>query len=490
MNFFARNPIFRYTALPCALALVVAFGMTSTGNVDAKTDRVADLRGLNETFVEVSEDASKAVVFIQAEARIDRQSLRSQPRGGNQEDLLRRFFGPQSGPRTEPRQPSPQQNEIRPIGQGTGFIISDDGYIVTNHHVVGNADRVRVKLTNGTEYLAEVVGSDEATEIALIKIDADNLPTVPLGDSNELQVGEWALAIGNPFGLSHSVTAGIISAKGRGEVGIADYADFIQTDAAINPGNSGGPLLYIDGEVIGLNTAIYTRNGGYMGIGFAVPINMVRQVTDQLRTDGKITRGYLGISIQNVTPELADWFNIDNENGILVAEVQDDSPAAIGGLLRDDIIVELDGRGIDEIGSFRSRIARTSPGNEVDLKILREGKSIKKRIAVGSLDPDTASLIGTTPGGRLGIELENLTPDIADQLGYQFEEGIVIKAVENDSAAQRAGLRPGMIVLEANRKEVKTVSAFSEVLSNADTGEPVLLLIQHRGVMRYLIVRP
>jgi serine protease Do len=467
MNSFARISIVKFAVLPCALAVLVAFGITSSLHVNAASERVADLRGLNESFVEISEDASKAVVFVQAEAKVERQALRGKP---------------QQTPQSE--------SEIRPIGQGTGFIISEDGYIVTNHHVVGNADRVRVKLTNGTEYLAEVVGSDEATEIALIKIDENNLPTVPLGDSDELQVGEWALAIGNPFGLSHSVTAGIISAKGRGEVGITDYADFIQTDAAINPGNSGGPLLNIDGEVIGLNTAMYSRSGGSMGIGFAVPINMVRHVTDQLRTDGKITRGFLGISIQNVTPELADWFEIDGGNGILVAEVQEDSPAQEGGLLRDDIIVELDGRAIDEIGSFRSRIATTEPGEKVDLKIVRDGKELDKRLAVGSLNPENASLLGTTPGGRLGLELEELTPDIADQLGYNFEEGIVIKAVENDSAAQRAGVRPGMIVLEVNRRAVKSVEQLRDVLSGADAGEPVLLLVQHRGVMRYLILRP
>ncbi len=485
----ARKRFITALLIPCAFAALVALGANSLLKVDAEVERIADLRGLNETFVEISANASKAVVFIQAEARVERTARSVRPRNKFEEELFRRFSGPNAAPGDQSRSDT-NQDEIRPIGQGTGFIISEDGYIVTNHHVIGNADQVRVKLTDGSEYLAEVVGSDEATEIALLRIDENDLPTVALGDSDALNVGEWALAIGNPFGLSHSVTAGIISAKGRGEVGITNYADFIQTDAAINPGNSGGPLINIDGEVIGLNTAIYSRTGGYMGIGFAVPINMVRHVTDQLRNDGKITRGFLGISIQNITPELADWFDTKTGNGIIIAEVHDDSPASLGGLERDDIIIELDGRVVDEMGSFRSRIATTSPGEKVNLKIVRNGNELKKVVEVGALDTAQTESQVISPAARLGIELDDLTPDLADQLGYRFEEGIVIKSIEANSAAQRAGLRPGMLILEINRHEVTSVDTFNDVIARSESIEPVLLLVQYRGRIHYLIIRP
>lgn len=489
MTMSPRIRITKRLLIPCAIALLVGMGINSTLNVNAETERMADLRGLNETFVDISKNASKAVVFIEVEAKVPTNRRGNSSQNQPQDERSRRFFGPQGAPQAQPRNDA-NQEQIRPIGQGTGFIISEDGYIVTNHHVVGNADRVRVTRTNGSEYLAEVIGSDEGTEIALIKIDDNNLPTVALGDSDELNVGEWALAIGNPFGLSHSVTAGIISAKGRGEVGITDYADFIQTDAAINPGNSGGPLLNIDGEVIGLNTAIYSRSGGYMGIGFAIPINMVRHITDQLRNDGKITRGFLGINIQNVTPELADWFGEEARQGIIIASVGEDSPAESGGLKRDDIIIELDGFPVDEIGSFRSRVSTTSPGDDVTLAILRDGKRIEKTVEIGSLNSETATPLDVAPARELGIDLDDLSPELADQLGYALEEGVVIKGVENGSAAQRAGLRPGMLVLEVNRSEVSSIEGVNDVLSNAEPENPVLLLIQYRGSMHYTIIRP
>ena len=475
--------------VPCALAIAVGIGLYSNAKVDAREDRVADLRGLNESFVSISENASKAVVFIQAEAHMPANVRQIRP-GAPPNEMFRRFFGPEAGPRVAPRQALPDApNELRPIGQGTGFIVSEDGYIVTNHHVVGEADQVRVTMTDGNEFLAEVIGSDDKTEVALLKIDGEGLPTVAFGDSDSLQVGEWALAIGNPFGLSHTVTAGIISATGRGEVGITDYSDFIQTDAAINPGNSGGPLLNIDGEVIGLNTAIYSRSGGYMGIGFAVPVNMVSHIVDQLRTDGKITRGFLGVSIQNMNPELSEWFEMENGHGIIVAEVSEDSPASKGGLLRDDIIVELDGHVVDEIGSFRSRIATTRPGDAVKLGIIRGGERITKDVEVGSMDAEFAqAMLDST--NRFGMDLEDLTPELANRLGYRLDEGVVISGIENDSIAQRAGLRPGTVILEVNRVRVSSVDEFRTVMHDANPSEPLLLLVQVRDRMQYLILRP
>jgi serine protease Do len=368
---------------------------------------------------------------------------------------------------------------------------------VTNNHVVGDMDRVRVTLSDGRRFDAKLIGTDPQTEIALIKVDAQNLPTVPLGNSENLRVGEWVLAIGSPFGLSHSVTEGIVSARGRGNVGIVDYADFIQTDAAINPGNSGGPLLNLKGEVVGMNTAILSPNGGSAGIGFAIPVNMVKNIVDELQKTGKVVRGYLGVSIQDLTPDLARYFGLDQNQGVIVAEVAPGSPAEKAGLQRDDVIVSLNGQPIGEGGAFRTHVAMTNPGSTVKLGILRDGKNIEKEVAVGTLptkkgeeEATPASNNGDddTQRGILGVAVEPLTPEIASQLNYQGEKGVVVTGVQPGSPAARAGIRPGALIKEVNRQPITDPSDLKSALKKGTRNDTALLLVQEGEGTRYVAV--
>jgi serine protease Do len=453
------------------------------------------LEELSNAFANISEQASPAVVFIQVEKRIGADRGMS-PYDMFPEDFFRRFFGPDfPGPQRGPRgrgRPAPEQDRMVPYGQGTGFIISKDGYIITNHHVVGDADSIEVKLNDGRSFKAELVGSDERTEIAVIKIDAKDLPTLPMGDSDQVRVGQWVVAIGNPFGLSNTVTAGIISARGRGNVGITEYADFIQTDAAINPGNSGGPLLDLEGRVIGVNTAIYSRSGGYMGIGFAIPINMVKSIKDQLIEKGTVARGYLGIGIQSLTPDLARWFGIEEQGGVLISSVEEGSPAERAGLKQNDVIISLNGKPAGEVGSFRSRIAATPPGNTVELEILRDGSKMTKSVTVGQLDEDRAVLArgGSSAQSRnIGLTVQNLSDELARRLGYTGLSGVVVTEVEPGSAAEQAGIESGDLIVEVNRQPVNNVKEFQEVVANSDASKGVLLLVTDGNLSRYVALR-
>ncbi|MFQ5902242.1 MAG: Do family serine endopeptidase, partial [Candidatus Binatia bacterium] len=317
---------------------------------NAQKKAIENLRETGKAFAAVARKISPAVVFIKVEKTVTGGSpfSPSMPFG---DEFFRHFFG-------EPfpyRQPPRQRQRI--VGQGSGFIISSDGYIVTNNHVVGDADKVIVGLIDGREFTAKTIGTDPHTDVAVIKIEAKYLPVLPLGDSDALEVGEWVLAIGNPFGLSHTLTAGIVSAKGRSSIGITDYEDFIQTDAAINPGNSGGPLINLEGRAVGINTAIFSQTGGYMGIGFAIPINMAKSIRDQLIKHGSVTRGYLGIMIQDITPALAKTFGLDTTKGVLISEVTKGSPAGMAGLARGDVIVEFNGHPVEKVGPFHNEVA-------------------------------------------------------------------------------------------------------------------------------------
>jgi serine protease Do len=294
------------------------------------------------------------------------------------DEFFRRFFGPRLPERGQPR-------KYRQTGQGSGFIVSKDGYILTNHHVVGDADRITVTLSDGREFTAKTVGTDPKSDVAVIKIEADNLPILPLGDSDALEVGEWVMAVGNPFGLSHTITVGVVSAKGRSTVGITDYEDFIQTDAAINPGNSGGPLINLTGEVVGIITAIFSRSGGYMGIGFAIPVNMAKAIQKQLVETGKVIRGSLGVNVQNLSKELAESFGLDSTDGVLIAGVTKDSPADKAGLRRGDVIVEFNGRNIENVGQFRNLVALTIPGTKIKLVLIRGGKRSDLAVKLGRI---------------------------------------------------------------------------------------------------------
>jgi len=453
---------------------------------NAQNTGIENLKKTGNAFADVAKKVSPSVVFIKVEKTVDGEPVvessfpfnNQNPLG---EEFLKRFFG---------GYPSPQapQQQRRMVGQGSGFILSEEGYILTNNHVVGDADKVTVKLVNGKEYTAKIVGTDSHSDIALIKIDADNLTPLDLGDSDKLEVGEWVLAFGNPFGLSHTLTAGIVSAKGRSSLGIADYENFIQTDAAINPGNSGGPLVNLDGKVVGMNTAIFTRNGGYMGIGFAIPINMIKAVKNQLIKTGSVTRGYLGIIIQDLTPELSKAFGIEDLKGILVAKVTQDSPAEKSGLKQGDVILAFDGKPVKDTGAFRNRVSLKPSGSKETVTILRDGKRHILNVIIGKL-PD-GLVAGTTSHvmAELGLTVQTLTPSIADQLGYQGEKGVVVTKVTPGTIAQFAGLKPGILIQEINRRQVKNIEEFKNALSDNEKKASILLLVKEGEYSHYIVL--
>jgi serine protease Do len=452
----------------------------------AQESGLSSLRETGKAFRSVAKEVSPAVVFIQVEKEVEQQGY-SNPFGENSpfnDEFFRRFF--------QLPENTPNNNDQKRFttGQGSGFLISSDGYIMTNNHVVGDADKVTVQLLDGREFDAETIGTDPSTDVALIKIDAnEKLPFLPLGDSDALEVGDWVLAFGNPFGLSHTLTAGIVSAKGRSGIGLTDYENFIQTDAAINPGNSGGPLVNLDGEVIGMNTAIFSRSGGYMGIGFAIPINMAQNVRNQLVEHGSVTRGRLGVLIQDLTKELAESFDIDQRNGILVAQVQEDSPAEKAGLKQGDVILKLDGNEINEVSQFRNKIAMTAPETKVELQILRDGKKKKLDVVIGTMESaDKALPVASGHLPELGLRLQTLTQELADQLGYDGLQGVLVAEVESGSVAEKAGLQRGALIQEVNRQVVTDPAQVKELIEK-NNKNTILLLVRQGNASSYLALK-
>ncbi len=379
---------------------------------------------------------------------------------------------------------------------GSGVIVSKDGYIITNNHVVEQSEDIRVILYDKRSFKGKIVGSDPKTDIAVVKISSDNLPVVPWGDSDKLQVGEFVLAIGNPFGLSHTVTMGIISAVGRANVGIADYEDFIQTDAAINPGNSGGPLVNTKGELIGINTAIFSRSGGYQGIGFAVPSNMARLVMDQLMKQGKIVRGWLGVTIQDITPELSQKFGLKDSKGALVGDIAKGSPAEKAGILRGDVILEFNGKEIKSVGSLRNMVSQSKVGSQVKLRILRNGKERELSAVIAEL-PKEAAGVPTEPSSEgaqrnafSGISVMDLTREIARQLGLGAgEKGVVVARVESGSTAEDAGLKKGDVIQEIDRTKITGMADYKKISSAVEPGDTTLLFVNRGGRRFYVTMK-
>ena len=470
------------------LGLFLAALVALPGLAGAQEQGLENLRQTGQAFRTVAKKVSPAVVFIQVEKTADQQQMipfGSPFNGPFGDEFFHRFFG------TPPDGHGSGKMPKRMIqGQGSGFIISPDGLIMTNNHVVGDADKVTVRLLDGREFKAKVIGTDPPTDVAVIKIDAHDLPVLPLGDSDKLEVGDWVLAVGNPFGLSHTLTAGIVSAKGRSGIGINDYENFIQTDAAINPGNSGGPLVDLDGKAVGINTAIFSRSGGYMGIGFAIPINMAKKIRDQLVETGTVTRGQLGVYIQDVTEDLAQSFGLKEAKGILVSKVIDGSPAAKAGLQRGDVLLKADGRPVGKVNEFRNAIAMTTPGTVVHLDILRGGKPLQVKVTIGKRKSEEGSSeTAVEKTGTYGLSLQALTPDLAAQLGYENEAGVLVADVEDGSPADAAGIQQGDLILEINRKAVTNPEAARKELQ-ASGKKPAVLLVRHGDTTRYVALRP
>jgi serine protease Do len=484
--------IHRYT-LPGWLTLVFFCLVLTAGNSLAKTETEGDTAILDRSskaFVNVVKKTKPAVVHIKVEKT-------SKP--GSHGDLsaeemfnhpfFEQFFGPQF------RQQQPRQQEFRQRGQGSGFIISEKGHILTNNHVVEDADVVRVVLSDNREFVAKIVGTDPQSDVALLKIDDPaNLPVLSLGDSNALEVGEWVIAIGNPFGLSQTVTVGVVSATGRSSVGINEYENFIQTDAAINPGNSGGPLLNARGEVVGINTALFSRTGGYMGIGFAIPINMAKSIENQLQTSGKVVRGWLGVVIQNVDQNLAESFGLKKAEGILVSEVQKDSPASGAGLQRDDIILRLNDSALSDVSDLRNRVALLTPGSKATLDIIRDGREKKIQVTIGEQPSGFSSTTKTEKEkeketlDKYGLTLQPLTQELAERFNYKDASGLIISAVQPGSPANLSGLKPGYLVEEINRVKVKDLSDLKKALSESSKSGKLLLRVRFGDYSTYVVL--
>jgi serine protease Do len=389
-------------------------------------------------------------------------------------DFFERFFeGLPQGPKS-----------YRAQGAGSGVIISKDGYLLSNNHVVEGAKEVTVTLADQKEYQAEVVGRDPKTDLAVLKINADReLPAAKLGDSESLKVGDWVVAIGNPFGLNHTVTSGIVSAKGR-VIGAGPYDDFIQTDASINPGNSGGPLFNMRGEVVGINTAIIPQG---QGIGFAIPVDTAKPLIPQLVEHGEITRGYLGVNIQTITPDLAEALGVEETAGALVADVVADSPAAKSGIERGDIIINFDGKSIKDSRDLSARVAGTPVGEKVQLTVLRDGDEKELSVTVAKLAADE-TLIGSSESekGKWGLKLHDLNSQIEEQFGFKAEQGVAVVGIEPDSAAAEAGIRQGDVIVEVNRKPVASVDDVKQQISQAKDKDRLLLLVQRDGGKFYV----
>jgi serine protease Do len=404
--------------------------------------------------------------------------------------MFRQFFGDQFG-----------QGQGRPMREqslGSGVIVTSDGTILTNNHVVEGATDIKVFLSDKREFQAKVIGTDPKTDIAVLKIDATRLPTLPLGDSNQLQVGDLIFAIGDPFGVGETATMGIVSATGRGGFGIENYENFIQTDAAINPGNSGGAMIDIHGNLVGINTAILSHGGnggegGNEGVGFAIPVSMAKPVMDQILTHGKVVRGYLGIHIQEVTPELARAFGLKQGGGVLVGDVAPNTPAANAGLKKGDVILQLNGATVDAPNQLQVQIAQFAPGTNVKLQIWRNGGTQDVSLKLAELDEhDDKQVSADATGATLleGIQVQDLTSDIAQQLSLPAgTRGVVVSSVDPSSPAAASGLSQGDVIQEVNHKSISSTSDYQQAMAGANK-QPVLLLVNNRGVTRYVVVEP
>ncbi len=470
---------------PVRFLAVAGFALIVAGlRAEEAKEEVQILRKASKAFTEVARNTIPAVVFIHVEQTVETgEPARpfNDPHGLFGDDFLRRFFG------TPPQQRAPRQ--FRRQGQGSGFLITDDGYILTNSHVVGDADRIMVRLQDGRELEARRVGTDPRSEVAVIKIEAEDLPFLKLGDSDDLEIGEWVIAIGNPFGLSATLTVGVVSAKGRSNIGIAEYEDFIQTDAAINPGNSGGPLLNVDGKVVGINTAIFSRSGGYMGIGFAIPVNMVKTIKDQLVQTGKVTRGHIGIAIRDLSEELAEQFGMERAEGILIDAVMDGSAGEKAGLNHGDIILRVNGKRTETAAAFRNMVAGNPPGTEFVLSVFRDGKEVEIRVTTGSLEDEADTQEQAQElFGKLGMTLQNLTREVAERLGYPEDAGVVVSQVEAGGQAARIGIRPGYLVESVARKRVATVEEFLQAVREHASGGRIMLRIRGPRFAQFVIM--
>jgi len=465
-----------------SISVIIVLWLASyTAQAQSLPDFTALVESNSPSVVNISTKQHKSVP-----SRLNRQfQIPDLPEGSPLNEFFRHFFG-EGGPGA-PSESEPREYDARSLG--SGFIISDDGYIMTNFHVVNGADEILVRLSDRREYLAKVIGMDKTSDVALLKIDAKGLPQVKIGTTRNLKVGEWVLAIGSPFGFDHSVTAGIVSAKGR-SLPNENYVPFIQTDVAINPGNSGGPLFNLNGEVVGINSQIYSRTGGFMGLSFAIPIELAMNVVDQLRTSGEVKRGWLGVMIQDVTRELAESFGMKYPYGALIARVVPGSPSEKAGLEVGDVILKYNGTKLESSSMLQHLVGASSIDKPAELEILRDGERKTVQVNIGELKADLAQIDGPTQESlsRLGmsvLELEDLDSDIRSQYKLNDIKGVFVQSV-NDGAAKSAGIEPGDVIQMINRVRVSTVKEFDQAVKKLPKGATVAVLIYRRNGARFI----
>ncbi|MBU3720532.1 MAG: DegQ family serine endoprotease [Burkholderiaceae bacterium] len=492
-RYFSGHHSGRWSASLLAALMLFVLPVALVHPVKAQPAATAS-RGLPD-FADLVESAGPAVVNIRTVEKVRVQQSQSGPQIPELDEndpfyeFFRRFFPPRPNAPRGPRG-APQPEEV-PRGVGSGFIISQDGFILTNHHVVDGADEILVTLADKREFKARLIGSDRRTDVALVKINVTGLPSLRFGDPNKLRVGEWVLAIGSPFGLENTVTAGIVSAKGRDT---GDYLPFIQTDVAVNPGNSGGPLLNMRGEVVGINSQIYSRTGGFMGISFAIPIDEANRVAEQLRTQGRVTRGRIGVGIGEVTKEVAEALGLSKTSGALVRSVESGGPAEKAGLEPGDILLRFDGKVIDKSSDLPRIVGNTKPGARVTAQVWRKGGMKELTVSVGEMEPDrVAKAAGkpapTTPSvaaNWIGLAVVDLTE--ARRTELKIKAGVLVEVA--DGAAARAGIRQGDVLISVNNTDITSAKQFGDVVNKLDKTKPLVALVRRGDGALFIPVRP
>ncbi|MBN8557578.1 MAG: DegQ family serine endoprotease [Burkholderiales bacterium] len=484
----------KLTLVALAVPMMLGAALNLPVAAQAQAPAAPVVRGLPD-FTDLVEQVGPAVVNIRTVERV-RAGGRSGPGDEEMQEFFRRFFGiplpgtPRQGPRQEPQEPS--EREV-PRGVGSGFIISADGFVMTNAHVVDGADEVLVTLTDKREFKARIVGADKRTDVAVVKIEASGLPAVRIGDVSRLKVGEWVMAIGSPFGLENTVTAGIVSAKQRDT---GDYLPFIQTDVAVNPGNSGGPLINMRGEVVGINSQIYSRSGGFMGISFAIPIDEAMRVSEQLRASGRVTRGRIGVQIDQVSKDVAESIGLGKPQGALVRGVESGSPADKAGVEAGDIITRFDGRAIEKASDLPRLVGNTKPGTRSALTVFRRGQTRDLSITIAELEPEQAARRPAARGSAppkageaaqaLGLTVAELTE--AQKKELKVRHGVRVEAASD--AGARAGLREGDVILSIGNVEIRNVREFEAAVAKTERGKPVNMLVQRGELVQFVLIRP
>jgi len=441
-------------------------------------------RGVPDSFAELADRQGHVAVNISS-TKVVKGFRRPLPFQGREfrdffgDEFFRRFFG------------EIPERQMKQRSLGSGVVVTEDGYILTNNHVVADAEEILVTFYNKEKYEAEIIGRDPKTDLALIRIKVDRpIPAARLGDSDELRVGDWVVAIGNPFGLGNTLTAGVVSAKGR-VIGAGPYDNFIQTDASINPGNSGGPLFNLDGEVVGINTAIFTQRGGNIGIGFAIPINMAKSVMSQLKEKGRVIRGWLGVVIQTVTPEIKEKFGLETTEGALIGEVAKDTPAERGGLKRGDVIISFDGKKVEEMNALPPMVAQTPIGREVEIIVIRKGREKRLTVKVGELKEEGRVATSTIPEieETFGLSAQELTSELAESMALKGEKGVVVSDVRRGSPASEAGLERGDLIQEIERERVEDMDDYERIMRQSASKNQLLMVIRHKGHTRYVVLK-